>query len=316
MSLRALGCALVAAVAACSTTAAPRSAVRGEAHGSTGARTATAPGAGGNGSAHRAWRREGFARPESVLYDEFHDRYLVSNSNGAQPGYISSVDPSGALLAARFIDGDRPGVSLRDPHGSAILDGRLYVADLATVRIFYLDDGRPVGDIEIPTATLLNDVVADRVGGRVYVSDSAVLRAADGSLTPNGNDAVYVLDKGVARPFARGRALANPNGLALDSAGALWVADGNGRLYRLAADGGMHDIARGPGKSLDGLVAIGERLLVSDWGTRAVWERGGDGRFTVVVGNVETPADIGWDGKRHRLLIPCIAPGALEAWDL
>ena len=215
--------------------------------------------------------------------------------------------PSGARLAARFIDGDRLGVSLRDPHGSAILDGRLYVADLATVRIFYLDDGRPAGDIEIPTATFLNDVVADRVGGRVYVSDSAVLRAADGSLTPNGNDAVYVLDKGVARPFARGRALANPNGLALDGTGALWVADGNGRLYRLAADGGVHDVARGPGTSLDGLVAIGERLLVSDWGTRAVWERGGDGRFTVVVGNVETPADIGWDGKRHRLLIPCIA---------
>jgi hypothetical protein len=310
--IRGLGCALVAAFAACSTTApsrpppSPTAAATAGAPATAVADTSVGP--------HRAFRLAGFARPESVLYDEFHDRYLVSNSNGIQPGYISAVDPDGTLTAARFIDGDGGGVALRDPHGMAILDGRLYVADVAAVRTFYVDSGRPAGDIEILGATFLNDVTADRMSGRVYVSDTAVLRAADGSYSPNGNDAIYVIEKGVVRPLVRDRALGNPNGLAMDGAGTLLVTNGAGRIYRLGTDGAIGESFAGPGKSLDGLVTAGERLFVSDRDSNAVWERRA-GRFAVV-GHIDKPADIGWDGKRHRLLVPSIAAGAVEAWDL
>ncbi|MCU1280239.1 MAG: hypothetical protein JWM53_3785 [bacterium] len=266
-------------------------------------------------SATRAFHLDGFARPQSVLYDAFHDRYLVSNIDGAQAGYLSVVDPAGRLVTARWIEGDHGGVTLRNPHGMGILDGILYVADVATVRTFYLNDGTSAGDIEIVTATFLNDIAVDAVTGRVFVSDCALLPAADGSLQPNGSDAVYVIEKRVARPLAKGRELHNPNGLAADGSGGVWALDGGGRVYRLDADGAMHDEARGPGRSLDGIVLHGSRMFVSDRDTSAVYERAADGRWIAEIREVTTPGDIGLDTKRRRLLVPSIRTGALEGWD-
>jgi hypothetical protein len=263
-------------------------------------------------SARLAFVIRGFARPESVIYDELRDRYLVSSVNGALPGFVSVVDPEGRVVTPRAIEGDRGGVTLRDPHGMGILDGLLFVADVATVRLFYLADGTPAGEIEIPSATFLRDIAVDRVTGRVFVSDPALLRAADGSDRPNGGDAVYVIEKREVRPLAQGRELRNPSGLAPDGAGGVWVADGDGRVYRLDAGGAMHDVTRGPGRPLDGIALLGTRLFVSERDTGTIWERTGD-RWTTVVRGLKTPADLALDTKRHRLLVP--SGGALEAWD-
>jgi DNA-binding beta-propeller fold protein YncE len=266
--------------------------------------------AGSSSSARRAFGVGGFARPASVLYDEFRDRYLVSNINGPLPGFLSVVAPDGRVVSPRAID------SLRDPHGMGILDGILYVADVATVRTFYLADGAPASDIEIMTATLLNDVAVDPVAGRVFVSDTAMLPAADGSYKPNGGDAIYVIEKRQVRPLAQGPDLRNPSGLASDGAGGVWVVDGDGRVYRIDAAGAMVDVARGPGKSLDGIVLLGTRMFVSDWDSGTVWERDALGRWLPVVHGIMKPADIGLDTKRRRLLVPSIQDGILEGWDL
>jgi DNA-binding beta-propeller fold protein YncE len=262
--------------------------------------------------ARLAFVTRGFADPAGVLYDEHRDRYLVSNVNGALPGFISVVDAQGRVVTPRAIEGDRDGATLRDPHGMGILDGLLFVADVATVRTFYVADGTPAGEIEIPGATILQDVAVDTVTGRVFVSDPGVLRAADGSDQPSGGDAVYVIEKREARPLAQGRELMSPRGLASDAAGGVWVADGDGRVYRLDAGGAMHDVARGPGKSLDGIALLGARLFVSERATGTLWERAGD-RWTVVARGLTAPADLALDTKRHRLLVP--SPGALEGWD-
>src|SRR6185369_2710994 len=116
---------------------------------SAGAGGATASPAGGASSARLAFTTRGFAGPESVLYDEVRDRYLVSNLNGALPGFVSIVDPDGRVITPRAIEGDRGGVTLRDPHGMGILDGLLFVADVVSVRLFYVADGTPAGEIEI-----------------------------------------------------------------------------------------------------------------------------------------------------------------------
>jgi DNA-binding beta-propeller fold protein YncE len=298
----ALVCGLILATAGCATPATPRAAVAAERADAS--------------SARRLFHLDGFAGPESVVYDEARDRYLVSNLNGAQPGFISVVDPAGHLVAARWIENERNGVTLRDPHGMGILDGLLYIADTATVRTFYVADGTPAGDIEIVSATSLSDVAVDSVTGRVYVSDCAMLPSADGSRQPNGGDAIYVIEKRVARTLAQGRQLRNPNGLASDGAGGVWVVDGDGRLYRIESDGAMQDLARGPGKSLDGIVLLGSRMFVSDWDSGTIWERGADGGWSAFIRGVVTPADIGFDSKRRRLIVPSIRAGALEAWDL
>lgn len=271
---------------------------------------ATAPPA---SSGRLAFITRGFAQPEGVLYDPVRDRCLVSNVNGPLAGFVSVVDSDGRLVTPRAIEGDRGGVTLRDPHGLAILDGLLFVADVATVRMFFVADGTPAGEIEIPSATFLHDVAADPVTGRVFVSDPGVLRAADGSDRPNGGDAVYVIEKREARVLARGRELMSPRGLAPDGAGGVWVADGDGRVYRLDAGGALRDVARGPGRSLDGIAVLGGRLFVSDRDTGTIWERSGD-RWSVVAHGLDKPADLALDTKRHRLLVA--GGGALEAWDL
>ena len=43
-------------------------------------------------SATRVFHVDGFAQPESVLYDAFHDRYLVSNINGPNTRFITVVE--------------------------------------------------------------------------------------------------------------------------------------------------------------------------------------------------------------------------------
>src|SRR6267143_1808044 len=59
-----------------------------------------------------------------------------------------------------------------------------------------------------------------------------------------------------------------------------------------------------PKGSLDGLVHLADgSFLVSSWEGKAVY-RGKDNVFHAVIENVDSPADIGYDTKRHRLLVP------------
>ncbi len=46
------------------------------------------------------------------------------------------------------------------------------------------------------------------------------------------------------------------------------------------------------------------QLLISSWEGQAIYRGTPDGGFEVVVSNVESPADIGYDEVRGHLLIP------------
>src|SRR5689334_13014804 len=92
-------------------------------------------------------RVEGLSLPESVLWDEASDVYLVSNL-GPNPlavdddGWIARVSPETGKVE-RFIDGTRAEVKLDSPRGMAIVGERLYVADLGSVRMFDRKSGEP-----------------------------------------------------------------------------------------------------------------------------------------------------------------------------
>ena len=89
---------------------------------------------------------EGIATPESVLYDEANDRYLVSNINGSPDGvddngYITEISPEGKVVKDKFIAGGVAKVKLDAPKGTGISSGVLYVADISVVRLFDLKTG-------------------------------------------------------------------------------------------------------------------------------------------------------------------------------
>jgi hypothetical protein len=260
-----------------------------------------------------------FATPESVLYDDANDRYLVSNINGKPyeadgNGYISVLSPDGTVANPKWIAGGVKKVKLDAPKGMGITGGILYVADITVVRKFDAKDGSPEGDIPIEGASFLNDVSVTP-DGRLYVSDSGLKGGANG-LEPNGTDGVYVIEKGKVRPIAKMKDLGNPNGLLATDTGVLVVTFGTGELYRLDNEGKRKDITPIPEGMLDGIVAMDDNLLISSWKASAIYKGKLHGTFEVVVPNVKSPADIGFDKKRSRVLVPRFTEDVVEAYEV
>ena len=68
-----------------------------------------------------------------------------------------------------------------------------------------------------------------------------------------------------------------------------------------------------PAGGLDGIIALpGGDLLVSSWDAQAVFRGRPGGPWRRAITGVKSPADIGWDAKRRRVLIPIVEDNAIE----
>lgn len=274
-----------------------------------------------DGTAPAVVFKEGLSTPESVLYDEGADEYLVSNINGDplakdDNGYISKLSPDGKVVAAKWIESKQNGVTLNAPKGLAIAGDHLYVADIDTVRIFDRKTGAPAGEVKIPGGTFVNDL-ATAPDGRVLASDSG-LTAGKKAFEPSGTDAVYAIDKDKKlTTLAKGKELGGPNGL-LARADKTWVVTfRSGELCSIDAKGKRGDVQKLPNGALDGVVALGNGdLLISSWDASAVYRGKPGGTFEVAVEGVKAPADIGYDTKRGRLLVPLFNASEVRAYDV
>jgi hypothetical protein len=258
----------------------------------------------------------GFKTPECALHDTRADVYLVSNIDGSpleadDRAFISRVRPDGSIESLKWIDAQQVGVELDAPKGMALVGDVLYVADITRVRRFARTTGKPLGSIEIPGSTFINDVSADRAGN-VYASDSGLSTG----LTPSGSDAIYRIDAGGhVLTVAKGLELGRPNGL-LASGEQLWVATfGSGELYKLDDEGQRSQIMKLPRGSLDGIAQLKQRLFVASWEASAIYELDGDA-FVERVTQVPAPSDIGADERRGRLLIPLFNDDTLLIYPL
>ena len=262
-------------------------------------------------------RDVGFAAPESVLHDSVADVYLVSNINGGgrdrdDNGFISRVSPGGELLELKWIDGADENVRLSAPKGSAIIGDSLFVADLDTIRIFDRHTGAPIGAIGIPNAVALNDLAVD-VLGALWVSDMG-----DGTPETAARTGLHrIAPGGGSMLIGRGTDIEGPNGIAaLDSAVA--VASYRGNTIRIASGKGMGGtIATLGGSRLDGVVALADgSLLVSSWDAMAIFRVASDGATSVLIDNLQSPADIAYDARRNRLLVPSFEGNWLRIYPL
>lgn len=249
----------------------------------------------------------GLQTPESVLHDADADVYLVSNINGAPTdedgnGFISRVNPDGTVADLRWIDGQTEGTTLNAPKGLALKGDTLFVSDITVVRAFHRVSGEPLGSWEVPGSTFLNDLAVGQ-DGTLYVSDSGL----NPDFSSSGTDAIYRFQDGKPVAVAQDTALAGPNGLAVSGEDVVTVGFA-GSLVRTVPTGmgEMETIAELPGGQLDGVVVLPDgSLLVSSWETGSIYHVPiGGGEATAVVEGVPSPADIGWDGDRSRVLIP------------
>jgi hypothetical protein len=75
-------------------------------------------------------------------------------------------------------------------------------------------------------------------------------------------------------------------------------------------------ITKLPGGQLDGLLAVDDMLIISSWKTETVYRGPLGGTFTPLLTKVKAVADIGYDSKRKRLLVPRFLDDTVEVYDL
>jgi hypothetical protein len=258
----------------------------------------------------------GFLTPESILHEGTSDTYLVSNINGTpldkdDNGFISKLSPEGKVVELKWIDGGSADVELNAPKGMGVSNGKLYVADIDVIRTFDVATGKPLAQIKVEGAAFLNDIAVGP-DGVVYVSDTGLKAGKDG-LEPNKKDAIYKVNAdGKATALIKGEQLGNPNGLFADATG-LWVANWQGQIYRVTADGKQEPSVKAPGAQLDGLVQTADgQVIVSSWEKSTVFIGTPDGQFSPLVADLKAPADVGYDSKRGQVLVPLFMDNAVQ----
>ncbi|MEC7582998.1 MAG: SMP-30/gluconolactonase/LRE family protein [Planctomycetota bacterium] len=247
-----------------------------------------------------------FDTPESVLYDEAQDLYLVSNISGSPTGkdnngYIAKMRPDGTVDSA-WIRGGSNGVTLHAPKGMAVDDRWLYVADIDVVRKFDRVSGAPAGAVAIEGASFLNDLSV-APDGELWITDTGL----NPDFTPSGTAAVYVLGvDGEVRKVASGPELGLPNGIVARDKGAYVVTWDPGSWLQVDKKGRITELLRTEHGKLDGLVRLPSgKWLCSSWDGRCLYEFNVQGGVSVVPSlEVDQPADIGFDHRRGRVLIP------------
>ena len=251
----------------------------------------------------------GLETPESVLHDVAADVYLVSNINGGpldkdDNGFIARLSPAGTVTELRWIDGAAEAVTLHAPKGLAIIGDTLFVTDIDVVRLFHRVSGAPLGERPVPGATFLNDLAAGP-NGTLYVTDSGLKAGAEG-FEDSGTDAVYRFRNGQWEALASGPALGRPNGITAAANGVTVVTFGSGAVYRLdPATGARTDLPMPEQGQLDGVVTLADgSLLISSWRAEAVFRLHADGTYGVAADSLPSPADLGLDAGRQRVLVP------------
>lgn len=240
--------------------------------------------------------------PESVLYDPAQDVYFISNINGAMltvdgNGFISRVDATTMQVDLKWIAS-----GLNAPKGMALLGDSLYVADINVIRKFDRRTGRPLGEIAIGGASFLNDMTTD--GQSLYVSDTGIATGPGITFYDTGTDAIWKITRDQPEKFASGAELQHPNGLDWIGGKLRVVTFRGNALYELD-EGRRRDVAKMPGGQLDGVVHLPDgTALVSSWKGNEIYRAPARGDAEAILAGMDAPADLGYDAKRGRLLIP------------
>jgi len=261
------------------------------------------------------WLRDaGFSAPRAALYDAAADVYLVSNVGGGlvdadNDGFISRVSPDGTLAELRWIDAARSGAPLNAPKGMALIGDTLFVTDIDTLRAYDRTSGKSLGDVAFPGATFLNDI-APGAGGMLFVTDSGLGKRTDsGELGKSGSDAVYVVDaQRAVKVLAKGGDLAEPTALCVTK-GRLLVASRGGDVFALDRQGQRSLVGKSPGGDVNGMVLTpGGRLLVTSAAASSVFITpaglGANLVLETLLGDIESPGDLGYDPKRRQIIVP------------
>jgi sugar lactone lactonase YvrE len=241
---------------------------------------------------------------ESCSYDPVRDLYVTPSVGNrgedfANDGYISLINPDGTVHTLKWIGQTRDGLTLNDPLGSDVANGRLYVVDANVVRWFDMTTGQPVGSEVIEGAISFNDleVAAD---GTVYMTQTG---AEDGStpqrvyrMTPDGRSSIFV----------DGPPLTRPNGIAFDRDGNIVVVNvGSADILTFSPDGTLLRTEQSLDPGNDGLVVLDDGTKYVSSVRQGTVARIRPGQTAeMVASGIPSAASMCYDPSRERLIIP------------
>lgn len=257
----------------------------------------------------KLWSLEGFDEPESVLAHPNKPLLYVSNINGNPAelngkGYISLLSDEGKVIRHVWVHG------MNAPKGMAMDQTYLYVADMQQLHLVDHEKGMLVKSIKADDSVMLNDItiddkgvvyISDLLGGGIYRYENDVLSKwissdklphANGLLFQNGVLTVATWGKGLHDDFTT------------DVLGGLFTID------RETKDVMPYQHAQKFG-NLDGIAAMGDSLLISDWMNGNISEYKNQQR-TVLFNAPKHPADI--TAKGNILYVPMMFSKRLDAF--
>ena len=88
-----------------------------------------------------------------------------------------------------------------------------------------------------------------------------------------------------------------------------------GEGYKLDMKGATSDVQKLPRAGLDGIVVHDGQLIVTTWAGSAVFPRKASD-WKVFIPETPSPADVGLDSKRGRLLVPIFNENEIRAYDI
>lgn len=239
--------------------------------------------------------------PESVYFDGKANMLYVSNIDGKSgdkdgKGFISKVTLDGKIETLEWVTG------FDAPKGMGLVNGKLYVADLARVVVIDIASARIINSIEIEGAQFLNDITVDKKGN-VYVSDSATGK-------------IHIIKNNQAQLYFESKTFNRINGL-LAINDNLYVADaGNGSNYMLSKNKELKKFTEtSPGA--DGILLVGkDEYLVSSW-SGEVYFVDAAGKAQKLLDTKEqklNSADMGYDPATKTVYIPTFYGNSVMAY--
>ena len=170
---------------------------------------------------------------ESCSYDPTRNLILApgrgANQTQAQnDAFVALINHDGSVHTPKWIGFNRNGLTLNEPYGSDVMNGKLYLADrdggttptepsVSVIRIFDLATGAPAGEIRSPDVAWINDIAVAK-DGTIY-----------GSQTGTPQRIVKITPDGKTSNFLEAPIVKSPNGVAIDN-------DGNIVVLNMATD--------------------------------------------------------------------------------
>lgn len=258
--------------------------------------------------------------PYSFISGQTGNEYFISSVNGAPDaadnnGFITKLDANGKVIALKFIQGGKDGVTLHAPKGMALVERTLYVADLDMLRGFEIDTGKGILAIPLSEGTAngssrvsLTDVAWDGKG-LLYCSDQ------------RGNR-IYRIELGSRKAslLVADQALAGPAGLAVHpkSGHLIAVSWDKGKIFDISPEGAVTELVSNGFfsnrfRNLRGVeFDRWGNMYVSDSTLGKVWRMTWDKKFQVIAEYLPSPGDLGIDRANNLILVPYESVQAAE----